>query len=126
MKRRIKTTVISMIILTLAEISMILSVQANKIDNFDSSKQIIIVDQSGEGNYKTIQEAVNNAQPGSTIYVKKGNYKEVIMIKKEIRLVGEEKYSTLINPISEKNKYAICLGAQKIRIEIRNEVVFTP
>jgi len=116
MKRRIKITTVSMIIFLISEIFLTISSLADQFDSIVNNELIITVDQNGEGDYKTIQEAVNNAQEGSTIYVKKGEYKEVIMIKKSLNLVGEDKDSTLINPISEKNKYAICLGVPKIKL----------
>ena len=95
---------------------MITNAQAEQTVLTNNGGQIIIVDQNGEGDYRTIQDAVNNAQIGSTVYVKKGEYVEIIDIKKRINLVGEDKDSTLINPISEKNKYAICLGAPGVTI----------
>jgi parallel beta-helix repeat protein len=116
MKRRIKQTALSMILFLVFELFFVINILAVKIDSIDTNNSVIIVDHNGEGDYKTIQEAVNNAKPGSTIYIKKGEYAEVITIKKLINLVGEEKDSTLINPISEKNKYAICLGAPEIKI----------
>lgn len=116
MKRRIKIAAISMIIFIISEITIVTGALAGQIDSIFNNELLIIVDQNGEGDYQTIQEAVNNAQHGSTIYVKNGEYKEVVMIKKQINLVGEDKDSTLINPISEKNKYAICLGAPNIKI----------
>ena len=95
----------------------IITAHAEKIDLTNNRGEVIVVDKNGEGSYKTIQEAVNYAQPGTTVYVKKGEYREIIDIKKRINLVGEDKDSTLINPISEKNKYAICLGAPEIKIQ---------
>ena len=46
--------------------------------------------------YPTIQEAINIANPGDTIYVKVGNYLEHIEIRKPIKLLGENKYNTII------------------------------
>lgn len=117
MKRRIKYTIISLAIFLVAELTIATTVQANEITMTNNNVEKIVVDKTGEGDFKTIQEAINSAKPGSTIFVKKGEYKEIITIKKQISLLGEEKDSTLINPISEKNKYAICLGAPEIRIQ---------
>lgn len=117
MKRRIKYTIISLAIFLVAELTIATTVQANEITMTNNNVETIVVDKTGEGDFKTIQEAINSAKPGSTIFVKKGEYKEIITIKKQISLLGEEKDSTLINPISEKNKYAICLGAPEIKIQ---------
>jgi parallel beta-helix repeat protein len=85
--------------------------------NQTNDNSLIIVDKNGNGKYTSIQEAINYATAGSTIYVKNGEYSEIIQIKKTIQLIGEDKDSTLINPISEENKYAIYVGAPNIKIK---------
>lgn len=47
--------------------------------------------------YPTIQEAVDNANDGDTIFVRNGVYNENIVIDKSIDLVGEDKMNTLID-----------------------------
>jgi parallel beta-helix repeat protein len=49
------------------------------------------------GNFSTIQEAINNANSGDTIFVQKGTYYENIIINKSISLIGEEKETTIID-----------------------------
>lgn len=117
MKRRIKIVAVSLVIFLVAELTVITNVEAEQITLTSNEGHVIVVDKNGEGDYKTIQEAINNAQPGSTVYVKKGEYREIIDLKKQISLIGEDKDSTLINPISEKNKYAIRLGAPGAKIQ---------
>ncbi|OQP64353.1 pectin esterase [Niastella vici] len=63
----------------------------------------LTVAQEGSGNYKTIQEAVNAVRDFSqervTIFIKKGIYKEKLVIpswKTNISLVGESRDSTII------------------------------
>jgi len=51
----------------------------------------------GPNNYKTIQEAINNASSGDTIFVRKGIYTENIVINKSITLIGEDRESTIID-----------------------------
>ena len=46
--------------------------------------------------YPTIQEAINNANNGDTIFVKSGTYHESISIDKSISLIGENPESTKI------------------------------
>src|SRR5689334_10776252 len=71
------------------------------------------VAQDGSGNFKTIQEAVNAvrdlSQQQVTIFIKKGMYREKLVIpswKTNISLVGEDKDSTIIscNDFSGKPK----------------------
>jgi len=47
--------------------------------------------------YPTIQEAINAAISGDTIYVKAGIYKESIVINKSISLIGESRETTIID-----------------------------
>ena len=46
---------------------------------------------SGSGNYSKIQDAINNASDGDTIFVYNGTYNEHIRINKQLFLKGIEK-----------------------------------
>ena len=69
-----------------------------KVKQEDFDGNVIVVDQSGKGDAKTIQEAVDIAQPGTTIFVRPGTYNESVKLKEGIRLWGENVYTTIINP----------------------------
>jgi pectin methylesterase-like acyl-CoA thioesterase len=58
-----------------------------------------IVDDDGPADFHTIQEAINAANPGDTIYVHNGTYYERILIDKKnnLRLIGESRENTIIN-----------------------------
>lgn len=75
---------------------------------------IITVDKNKTGDYTSIQQAINNAKDMSTIYIKPGNYKENIEIKKTIHLIGTE--NVIINPTSGKQNYAIQITAPGTKI----------
>ncbi|MDH5481798.1 MAG: right-handed parallel beta-helix repeat-containing protein [Candidatus Bathyarchaeota archaeon] len=47
--------------------------------------------------YSSIQEALNNANEGNTIFVSSGVYYEDIVVNKSVSLVGENKYNTIID-----------------------------
>ena len=54
---------------------------------------------TGPNNYTTIQAAINDANTGDTIFVFNDSspYKENIVIRKSVNLVGENRFSTVIN-----------------------------
>lgn len=63
-----------------------------------------VVDINGTGDYTKIQDAINAAPSGRTapwlIFIKSGNYNEVIVVPKEktfIHLIGQDKKSTIIH-----------------------------
>jgi len=51
---------------------------------------------SGPGNYSTIQDAIDNASNGDTIFVFNGTYVGYVIINKSINLIGEDKNTTFI------------------------------
>jgi len=67
--------------------------------------KIIYVDDDAEpgGNgskerpYNRIQDAINAASNGDTIYVYSGKYYENVILKKSVSLIGEDKYTTIID-----------------------------
>lgn len=61
----------------------------------------IIVDKNGFGDYLTINEAVQNAEDGSIIYVKSGVYEEQVEAwGKTIHLIGESKDTCILKDTS--------------------------
>jgi parallel beta-helix repeat protein len=74
-----------------------LNSETNKIvkipsDVSSSGTTIIVPD-----DYPTIQEAINNAKKGDTIYIRNGTYFENLIIEKSIKLIGEDKDNTIID-----------------------------
>jgi len=51
----------------------------------------------GKGDYGTIQSAINGASNGDIIQVSQGQYNELLVIDKSIRLIATTKNSTILN-----------------------------
>ena len=69
-----------------------------KPSNPISNGKTLYVGGTGEGNYTTIQEAINDATDGDTVFVydEGSPYYEFIIINKSINLIGEDRNSTII------------------------------
>jgi len=68
------------------------------------SAKTIIVDASGGADYTTIEDAIDSALPGDTIFVRSGVYRinggflySLIIDTKSITLKGEDKYTTILS-----------------------------
>lgn len=61
--------------------------------------EILYVGGGGPGNYTSIQDAIDNATDGDTVFVFDDNspYYENIVVDKSIQLIGEDKDSTIID-----------------------------
>jgi len=57
-----------------------------------SANTIVVPD-----DYEKIQEAIDNARKGDTIFIKSGIYYENLIIEISIKLIGEDKNSTIID-----------------------------
>jgi len=62
-----------------------------------SDSEILYVGGSGPGNYTKIQEAIDNAIDGDIVFVYNGTYIENLIVDKSIKLMGENKNSTIID-----------------------------
>jgi len=66
-------------------------------------------------NYETIQEAINAANSGNTIYVRNGTYYEHVVVNKTISLVGENKSNTIIDGKGSGNVISVSTNNVNIR-----------
>jgi len=67
------------------------------VESGDVEGKTIIVDDDGEADYKTIQEAVDAAGDGDTIHVWEGMYKENVEIEISVILVGNGTGNTTLD-----------------------------
>jgi parallel beta-helix repeat protein len=85
--------------------------------------ETIFVDDDGETDYSNIQDAIDNASIGDTIFVYSGEYIENIFIDKTLFLVGEDKNTTFIDGGGVHDVIHIQIMADNCRINgftIRN------
>jgi len=64
-----------------------------------SSGNILYVGGNGTGNYSNIQSAIDDASPGDTVFVFNDSspYYECLFLNKTVSLVGEDRYSTVVD-----------------------------
>ncbi len=63
---------------------------------------------SGPGNYSTIQDAIDNASDGDTVFVYAGMYHENVIVNKTITVTGENKNTTVIDGSGTGNVVLVC------------------
>jgi len=76
------------------------------------------VDDDGPADFHTIQEAINAANPGDTIYARVGTYYENLVVNKSLALLGENKNTTVIVGVVHSPAWesAISVRADDVRI----------
>ncbi len=77
---------------------------------------VIYVDDDGAGYYKTIQDAIDEADPGDTIFVYSGIYYENLVIDKSITLQGQDKNTTIIGGNGGKDDITVYVSAGGVTI----------
>jgi len=92
------------IMLTIASMPISSSIECNVFKNNELNSltyngTTLYVGGSGPGNYSSIQDAIDNANDGDTIFVYDDSspYNEKLYIQKSINLLGENKETTIIN-----------------------------
>jgi len=78
---------------------------------------ILYVGGSGGGNYTTIQEAIDDATGGDTVFVYDNSspYQENIRINKQISVIGENRDTTAINGISGQD-HAVRISSKNVEL----------
>lgn len=69
----------------------------NNVSQVGTLATTLYVGGSGPGNYTSIQNAIDNASSGDTVFVYTGIYYEHITINKLINLIGEDRDNTIID-----------------------------
>lgn len=78
-------------------------------------ENILYVGGSGPGNYSKIQDAIDDASPGDTVFVYSGLYEENIIISTSIHLIGAGKNTTVID--GKRYSSVIVISADNTHIQ---------
>lgn len=70
---------------------------------YGTTGKTLYVDDLGDGNYTRIQDAIDNASDEDTVHVYNGVYYENIRLYKPIKLIGENKETTIIDGMRKDN-----------------------
>ena len=100
MNNSIKKGVVVSVILLFISVSVIPSTGTTvekKSTTPASSGDTLYVGGSGPNNYTKIQDAIDNASDGDTVFVYNGTYYENIVVDKSIDLIGEDRNTTIID-----------------------------
>lgn len=73
------------------------------------------VDDDGPADFSRIQEAVNNASSGDTVFVHEGTYNESVEISKSISLIGEDRDLTTIR--GQESDFVISISASNVNVK---------
>ena len=89
--RRKTVSGITLLLLLIGMLTLAFNIQPVK-----SEPTTWTVDKDGPADFTSIQEAINAASDGDTIFVKESIYYEHVVVNKSVSLIGENKYKTII------------------------------
>ncbi len=90
----------------------------------ETNESIFYVGGTGNGNYSSIQEAIDFAHSGDIVFVYNGIYYENLVINKSIEIVGQNKDATVID--GNDGLYTVIINSSKVSISgftIQNGVI---
>jgi len=121
-KRMVNIFIVVSLLLSITSISITQGVNINDNDIISYTNDPMItlygntlyVGGNGSGNYTSIQEAINNATWGDTVFVYSGTYYENVVIDKRLILRGEDRNLTIIDGSYNDNVININSGGVQV------------
>ena len=97
--RKPRLTILSIVILLMLSGTIFPFLYNSSCTNMPDKNQnrILFVDDDGDADYTSIQDAIDNASEGDTIFVHRGIYYENLTIDKTLYLIGEDRDETIID-----------------------------
>jgi len=99
----VKKRILVILVVFLIVINFFMNIQVGIV----AKAEKLYVGGIGEGNYSSIQSAINNTSIDDIVYVYNGKYFENIMINKSISLIGENKENTILYGTGSNNVITI-------------------
>ena len=90
------TGIVGLVLLSHAPLALAWNSSPDPV-TINSHGNTLYVGGSGPGNYTAIQDAIDDATEGDTVYVFSGTYTENIALEKRLSLIGEDKTTTIID-----------------------------
>jgi parallel beta-helix repeat protein len=113
MRRLLSTGIILLFIGMIISTSTGLDV-VEQSNTASSNGNTLYVGGSGPGNYTKIQDAIDDASNGDTVFVYNGTYYENLTVDTSINLIGEDKNTTIID--GKKHENVIYVSADLVTI----------
>jgi len=119
MKKGIICVLVCMLMISSTIIPVSATALSEKTSHPLTKGSTLYVGGSGPNNYTKIQDAINDASNGDTIFVYDDSspYYESVIVDQSISLIGEDKYTTVIDGGETKNRSVVNITADGVVVQ---------
>ncbi len=97
-----------------ASVIILIMLLASSLGLFPNAQPVKATTTIVPDNYPTIQEAINHANTGDKVFVRSGTYHENVVVNKSLLVVGESKFSTIID--GRLSGYVVTVTAENVTL----------